>query len=203
MIPALGFMAPALILTLALYSSSFARARPALLALLLAVSGVALYGALDPATRGLRHDFLKDNEVARMIADTPEGSPFYIEYTSTDFVVPIAEALQRPIASRFPMLWFMALNRLPEPEREQARIFFGSRMAGDLQSYKPALLFLNAAGDDHTVLSTFGDLPEFQDAMRHYRPAGTITPRDFSILHAGSAVLEPLTFRVYKRRQIP
>ena len=126
---------------------------------------------------------LKEDPIAQIVAKTPEGSSFYIEYNSTDLVLPISEYYNRELASRFAAFWFTGYAvdtvEMVMEKRMHYHTMFGDMLTDDITSYKPEVIFLINNEERLNMIDIYNDYEPFMTALKDYQLKETVESRLF------------------------
>ena len=166
--------------------------------LLIAGSVFVIRGSLT-----FNHTYVDNNVIAQKIAETPEGSSFYIEYNTTGLVIQISEYMNREYASRFPAPWLFPND--PEDEETWDKYLEMNKryIFADFERYKPELIFLLKHEKYLNILTAYEDTPEFKAFFADYEYMGEIEDPQFSELKSTFGETPQIMFSMYARKDEP
>ena len=141
--------------------------------------------------------------IAQKIAETPEGSSFYIEYNTTGLVIQISEYMNREYASRFPAPWLFP-NEYNNKETWDKYLEMNKRyIFADFERYEPALIFLLKDKEHLNIQSAYKDTPEFKNFFADYEYLGEIEDEQFSSMTNTFGETPQIVFSMYARKDEP
>lgn len=196
LLPFYALLLPAALGTIHLY---LPKSRRILLCAAFVAFFAGMLGYVYFITKNSHHDFLNNNEIAKLVAGTAPGSNFYIEFYSTDLVLPIAAYQDRGYGSRFVANWFLYYRFLDEPKFSYYREMFGKMVVEDIERYRPEIMLLIDDGEDSfNILDAYTNMLEFQEALSDYRQEGRIASEQFYYPSAEDLKV-PIPYRIFRR----
>ena len=145
----------------------------------------------------MNHNALRDDVIAQIIAATPEGSSFYIEYNTTDYTIHISEYMNREFASRFPAPWLFPNDYEDKQTWDKYLELNKQYIFEDFERYEPELIFLVNNERYLSILTAYKDTPEFKDFFSRYQYAGDFIDQQHSNMINNFGDTDQIQFAMY------
>ncbi|MFP4312727.1 MAG: hypothetical protein ACLFR0_00250 [Alphaproteobacteria bacterium] len=150
----------------------------------------------------ISHNYYRTHDLTDILKPKGPEKSFYIESNSTTTALQMAVYLDMEFASRFVANWFT--YHLVELEGEQRDTYWqllGDYFAQDMERYKPeTLLFVNSP-DHYTILNTFAEHENFQNALSAYERERIYTTDDIFMASEEILGMADVPYYVYKRQE--
>ncbi len=165
---------------------------------------LAVSAQLYKTNKLVNHDFLQDSPIAQRVAQTPEGSRFYVEYISTSIVIQMSEYYDREHASRLPAIWTFPTLKLKETDKEKFDHYLALTkdiIFEDFERYKPQVIFLLLDDSSLNISTAFKNTPEFEKFFADYNYEGTIQSKYLTYMFSKDEKVA-FEYAVYSRKDL-